>query len=192
MAEGIPINAKQSRKPIKTPATSTWYKGKHLKKLEGDYQKAALVIRLIIATGIRTDELPYVTVEAVKQGCIETTFNHSTRKVILPDDICNQLSLYANENGITSGAIFLTATGLPCGRNSMFHAFGKLAAAAGIEPERLTSEALRKYYNDKQSEERNLSAVQSSLGYKTVNYYVEYEPKDEETLLRNLEDMLVM
>jgi len=177
------------RKLVKTPATSTWYKGKHLEKLEDEYKKTAIVIRLIIATGIRTSELPNITIEAVKQGYVELQFLKHTRKITLSADICKLLLQFANEFGIASGPIFLTRSGLPCGRNAMFHAFGKLAAAAGIDPTRLTSEALRKYYNDKHSAERNIAAVQSSLGYKTVNYYVEYEQQDDETLCKNLGNM---
>jgi len=158
-------------------------------EVENDYKKTALVIRLIIATGIRTSELPCITVEAVMQGFIELKFIRTTRKVVIPDNLCSILLLFAEERGITSGPIFLTDRGLPCGRNTMFHAFGKLAAAAGIEPERLTSEALRKYYNDKNSENKNISTVQSSLGYKTVSYYVEYATQDEKILLQNLDNM---
>ena len=198
----IPINVtlennnkttpKQSRKPVKTPATSAWYKGKRVNRLTDDYEKAALVIRLIISTGIRTDELPDVTVEALKQGYIELIFMNNIRKVILPDDICKQILHYASEKGITSGPVFLTMNGKPCGKDAMFHAFGKLAAAAGIAPERLTSDALRKYYNDKQTEKSSIPAIQSSMGYQYVNYFVEYERQDEDTLLNNLEEMLTL
>jgi len=180
----------QSRKPVKTPATSTWYKGKHLTRVEDDYIKTALVIRVIIATGIRTNELPSVTVEAVKKGYIESYFINNNRKVILPDDICERLLYYAQKRGIISGPIFLTFNGKPCGRTAMFHAFGKLAVAVGIEPERLTSDALRKYYNDKHIGENNISAVQSSMGYRRVNYFVDYDEQDEATLLKNLDNML--
>jgi len=154
------------------------------------YQQTALAIQLIIETGLRTSELPKVTVESVRRGYVESTYIRNTRQVELPANICERLQRFAKECGITSGPIFLTARGLPCGRNAMFHAFGKLAAAVGIDPKRLTSEALRKYYNDKQMVENNVSAVQASLGYRTVNYYVEYERHNDETLTKNLDDML--
>ena len=154
-----------------------------------DYEKTALIIRLIIATGIRTSELPSVTIEAVVEGYVELEFLKNTRVVIFPDDISDQILKYASERGITSGAVFLTLNGIPCGKGSMFHAFGKLAAAAGIEPERLTCDALRKYYSDKQMAERNISIVQSLLGYKNVNFYVEFNRQDDGALLKNLEDL---
>ena len=185
----IPINIKQSRKPIKTPATSEWYKGKRLQRLEAEYKKTALVIQLIISTGIRTSELPMVTVESIKKGYIELEFIKNTRTIILHDEIRTQILSYANERGIASGAVFLTVKGIPCNKTSMFHSFGKLAAAAGIEPELLTSDALRKYYNDKCMEKKNISTVQSSLGFKNVNYYVEYDRQDDEILLSNLDDL---
>jgi len=181
---------KKGRKPVKTPAASAWYKGKRLRKLDENYKKTALVIRLIIATGIRTSELPNLTVEAVQQGYMESKFFRSIRKILIPPNLCELLLKFANEQGITSGSIFLTTRGLPCDRNAMFHAFGKLAAATGIAPERLTSDALRKYYHDKHTEENNVATVQSSLGYRTVNYYVEYEPKNEDILSKNLDEML--
>ena len=122
-----PAVMKQGKATVITPATSAWYKGKHLIKLLEYYKKAALVIRLIITTDIRTQELPYVTVEAIKKGYIETKFNQSIRKVILPDDISGQLLQYAKERNIACGSVFLTIKGLPCDRNTMFKTFGKLA-----------------------------------------------------------------
>ena len=181
---------KPGRKPVKTPANSTWYKGKHLRNVKEEYKKTALIIRLIISTGIRTDELPEITVEVVKRGYLELTFNKNLRKVTLPDEISARLLQYANEQGITNGPVFLTVKGLPCGKNAMFQAFGKLAAAAGVEPERLTSDALRKYYHDKHVDAWGITAVQASMGYKAVNCYVEYDRQDEDTLLKNLDEML--
>ena len=155
-----------------------------------DYKKTALIIRLIIATGIRTSELPSITIEAVQQGHVKLDFNNSTRRVTLPAILCVQLLQFANDSGIFSGSIFLTKTGLPCGRNAMYRAFRKLATAAGIEPARLTSESLRKYYNDKHSEVENITTVQSYLGYKSVNYFVEYNQQDDKTLSKNLDEIL--
>ncbi|MCL2190282.1 MAG: site-specific integrase [Defluviitaleaceae bacterium] len=160
-----------------------------MSRLIADYKKTALIIRLIIATGIRTSELPKVTVQAVKQGYVEVAFINSMRRVALPNDIREQLLQYAYTQHITDGAVFLTLQGHPCGKNAMFRAFGRLATAVGIAPERLTGEALRKYYNDKHIKENSVPAVQASMGYSGVNYYVEYEPQEDEVLMQKLNEM---
>jgi|GEM_PF-1524248 len=174
-----------------TPVISAWHKGRRLKKLTDDYRKTSLVIRLIIATGIRTSELPDVTVKAVSQGYIEVKYRANMRKVVLSDGIRNRLLLFAKDQGITSGSLFLTSNGLPCERNAVFRAFGRLATLVDIAPKRLTSDALRKYYNDKRLKE-NISTVQTSLGYKTINYFVEYDPPKTEILAKNLDALLAL
>lgn len=79
---------------------------RHAKKL--DKTKIYYVMRTLAASGIRIEELKFITVEAVTKGrgCIEVNNKGKIRGIVIPPDLCKELRKYCKDNNIASGTIF--------------------------------------------------------------------------------------
>ncbi len=68
--------------------------------------KMLLIIRTLAETGIRIEELKYITVEAVKKGTEQVYNKKKIRTIIINKALCKNLKKYCKEKGITKGIIF--------------------------------------------------------------------------------------
>ena len=71
-------------------------------------ERMAMLLQTICATGIRVSEVPYITIEAVKQGKAEVECKGRIRTVFLTRRLCYMLLDYAKKSHIDSGMIFVT------------------------------------------------------------------------------------
>lgn len=77
---------------------------RYAKKLNND--KMHFIMRTLACTGIRVDELKYITVETLKAGKTQVTNKGKTRNVILTPILIKELKKYCSNNNISSGIIF--------------------------------------------------------------------------------------
>ena len=105
--------------------------------------RLALLIETIGGTGIRVSETPYITVEAAQRGRAEIALKGKIRTILLPAKLCRKLLKYAKTQGITSGAIFRTATGKPLSRRQIWGEMKAICKAAGVEPSKVFPHNLR-------------------------------------------------
>lgn len=77
---------------------------RYAKKLNKD--KMYLIMRTLACTGIRIDELKYITVEAIKAGKTQITNKSKIRNVILIPTLTKELKKFCLDNNISSGIIF--------------------------------------------------------------------------------------
>lgn len=108
--------------------------------------RTALVLRTLHATGLRVSELRFVTAEAAERGEAEVTMKGKTRGVFLPDKLRRRLTEYARRRGITRGPVFVTRTGRPVDRFSVWREMKALCAEAGVEPARAFPHNVRKLF----------------------------------------------
>lgn len=105
--------------------------------------RLALLMETICGTGIRVSEVPYITVEAAKQGRAEVTLKGKIRVILLPGKLCRKLLKYAHKNKIASGEIFVTRNGKSISRKQIWTEMKRLCALAGVHPEKVFPHNLR-------------------------------------------------
>lgn len=139
-------------------------------------ERVYLLIKLFTSTGLPVHELEQVTVEAAGEGVLLLPGEAMPQR--LPDCLRRELLDYARRRGISSGPIFVTRTGRPCGRAGVSVSIRRLCRDAQVPPEKGNPRCLRKlYYTTRaeieatvaqlveQTHERLLEAEQAAVGW---------------------------
>ena len=136
---------------------------KHQKQLN-------LVLQTICGTGIRVSELQYFTVEAVQRGEITVQCKSKTRTILVPGKLRKLLLQYAKACQIQNGIIFVTRTGKPLDRSSIWAQMKRLCAAAGVNPAKVFPHNLRKLFaRTFYGIEKDIAKLADILGHSSIN-----------------------
>ncbi len=111
-------------------------------------ERLYLLVKLFAATGITVQELPKVTVEAVKEGRIVCSHNHVREIVRLPECLRKELLSFACRNGCSFGPIFQTRAGGPMNRTHISTAIRRLCVEAEIAEEKGNPRCLKRLYQN--------------------------------------------
>lgn len=106
-------------------------------------ERLAILMETICATGIRVSELPFITVEAVREMRAEVELKGKVRIILLPGKLCRKLLKFVKEQKITSGEIFLTKNGKSLSRRQIWREMKELSKAADVECSRVFPHNLR-------------------------------------------------
>ncbi|MCI9155556.1 MAG: hypothetical protein HFF44_01295 [Lawsonibacter sp.] len=141
-------------------------------------EKVYLLIKTFASTGLFAQELPEVTVEAVREGKIICDQNKYKQIVSVPGCLKRELLDFAERSGIRSGPIFLTRDGRPMHRTYVPVAMRSVCEAARIPQGLGNPKSLRKLYLStragiesnitllvEQALERQLEEEQFSIGW---------------------------
>lgn len=129
-----------------------------------------LLMQTLCATGIRVSELPFITVEAVKNGRAAVCLKGKKRTVLIPANLRRELSRYARERGLESGSIFITRSGRTMDRSNILHEMKSLCPAAGVERNKVFPHNLRHLFACLfYKAEKDLSRLADLLGHSNVN-----------------------
>ena len=109
-------------------------------------ERVYLLVKVFACTGIQLQEIPKLTVEAVKEKKVVITPSGVKQLLRIPDLLCEELLSYANRKGILSGPVFLTRKGLPMARNNITGGINQLGQAANVPLEKTNPRCLRKLY----------------------------------------------
>lgn len=117
--------------------------------------RAYFLIKVIGTTGLASQELPKVTVEAVKAGKLIMDY-HSHKYIFrIPEILQNELLDYIERHGIQTGPVFAGRGTNPLSRVHVFRIIRSICVAAGIPEEKGTALCVRKVYRAKQIELEN-------------------------------------
>lgn len=133
-------------------------------------RQLGMLIQTICATGIRISELPYVTVEALYTRRAVVSLKGKTRIVLLPAELCRELTAYVRAENIRSGSIFVTRNGKPLDRSNIFHSMKKLCEDAEVDRDKGFPHNLRHlfavtYYKA----EKDVCHLADILGHSSIN-----------------------
>lgn len=103
-------------------------------KLERPKEKA--IMETLAGTGIRFNELQFVTCEALKAGAMTVINKGAVRDVPL-QPVKKILTAYCKENGITEGVIFRTNRGNPISNSQLSRELKKIAGAARVNKKKI-------------------------------------------------------
>ncbi len=133
-------------------------------------RQLGMLIQTICATGIRISELPDVTVEALYTRRAVVSLKGKTRIVLLPAELCRELTAYVRAENIRSGSIFVTRNGKPLDRSNIFHSMKKLCEDAEVDRDKVFPHNLRHlfavtYYKA----EKDVCHLADILGHSSIN-----------------------
>lgn len=133
-------------------------------------QRLYLLMQTICSSGIRVSELQYVTVEAIKSRKATINCKGKMRIVILPKELCRMLTEYAKTKKITRGSVFVTKTGKPLDRSSIWKMMKALCESARVSkykvfPHNLRHLFARTFY----TLQKDIVRLADILGHSSVN-----------------------
>ena len=148
------------------------------------------LMQTICSSGIRVSELSAITVEAVKAHRANINCKGKMRVVILPKDLCKMLAEYAKGQKITSGPVFVTRTGNPLDRSTIWKTMKSLCESAGVDrdkvfPHNLRHLFARTYY----SIQKDIVRLADILGQSSVNTTRIYTIENGNTHRRQMQKM---
>lgn len=143
-----------------------------------DREKGYLLVKLFANTPLNVQELPKVTVEAAREGQLESMSNGVKTPVRFPKYLRRELLDYAGREGRLSGPIFVTREGTPISRTYVTTILRQLCPAARVPEEKGNPRCLRRLYQStladieanvallvEQAMERQLETEQMSAGW---------------------------
>lgn len=128
------------------------------------------LMQTICASGIRVSELKAVTVEAVRARKATIKCKGKMRVVILPKDLCKMLTEYAKGQKISSGPVFITKTGKPLDRSTIWKMMKALCIVAGVSKEKVFPHNLRHLFaRTYYTIQKDIVRLADILGHSSVN-----------------------
>ncbi len=109
-------------------------------------ERVYLLIKVFANADLPVQELPKITVEAAKAGQAVIGEGKSRKLIRLPKCLCQEITSYAERNGIKEGPVFLTKDRTPMDRTSVTSSIRELCAVAKIPAEKGNPRCLRKLY----------------------------------------------
>jgi len=138
-------------------------------ELWGDL-RLMMIIQTIGATGIRISELGYITVEAAKKGEAVVRCKGKTRTIFLVQTLRIRLLCYARDFKITEGPIFLTRTGRPISRTTVWRQMKQICERARVDPQKVFPHNLRHLFARTFYDiEKDLAKLSDILGHSSIN-----------------------
>ena len=109
-------------------------------------EQAYLLVKVFANVDLTVQELPQLTVEAVKESRVVISSNSAQRIIYVPATLREELGNYIQCTGILSGPIFVTRSGRQLNRTAVTAAIQGLAHDARVLPEKCNPRCLRKLY----------------------------------------------
>lgn len=148
-------------------------KEEYRRLIETSHQKGQeqinLIIQTICGTGIRVSELPYITVEAVKQRRAVVECKSKVRVVLISKQLQKILLPYIHSQGLESGPVFITRKGKPIHRSTVWKAMKALCAAARVSHKKVFPHNLRHLFaRTFYGMEKDIAKLADILGHSNI------------------------
>ncbi len=132
--------------------------------------RLAPLIQTICGTGIRVSELRFITVEAAKRGEAVVRCKGKTRTVFFVKELRKKLLRYCAEQGIRSGCIFITKTGKPMNRTSVWREMKNLCRQARVAESKVFPHNLRHLFaRTFYGIEKDIAKLADILGHSSID-----------------------
>lgn len=115
-------------------------------------ERSYLLIKTMGGAGVRVQEMPQMTAEAVNSGSVKLDSHNGQRLRIMhiPAVLREELLDYIRRKNIVSGAVFLSRDGKPLSRSAIHHYVNAVSQEARVEPEKANPRCLWKMYRSTQ------------------------------------------
>ena len=139
-------------------------------------------MKTFAATGMAAQELPRLTVEAVRDNRLVVTARGLRQILPIPASPRDDLTRCTRRTGPASGPVFVSRNGKPINRTAVTGMIQSLARDAHVPPEECNPQCLRKLYQStmsgigagfrllvEQTHERQLELERLAVGWEGVN-----------------------
>ena len=131
-----------------------------------DRERTYLLVKLFATTGIGVQDVPLLTVEAVRDGSVPQAH------VRIPAPLRAELLDYCGRMGLTSGPVFVTRTGRTLCRTAIFDTIRRLSRDACVPEEKCSPRCLHRLWL---STQENLAQQVRSLVEQLYEHMLEQE-----------------
>jgi integrase/recombinase XerD len=101
------------------------------------------IMKTLAGTGIRIDELKYITVEAIKKGYTKVENKGKIRDIIISKNLSKELKSYCKEQDIKEGIIFISNTGKPLDKAYIWRELQYVAGQAKVKKSKVHAHSFR-------------------------------------------------
>lgn len=111
-------------------------------------ERVYLLTKVLGGAGLRIQELPQLTAEAVREDVVELRYHNGRcrRAMKIPAELRKELLAYIRREGIGEGPVFRTAAGAPIARTYAVKLLQSVSGAANVEEEKATPRCLWNMY----------------------------------------------
>ena len=157
-------------------------------------KRTQLLLETICSTGIRVSELQFITAEGVRSRKASIRCKGKCRDILLPKELCHRLQKWCQKHRIHNGPVFLSRSGKPLCRVTVWKMFKALCERAKVSarkvfPHNLRHLFARTFYNI----EKNISKLADLLGHssiETTRIYIMESGAEHERLLNQMHLLL--
>lgn len=138
--------------------------------LKAKDERLYLILQTICATGIRVSELKFITVESVRKGKVLVSLKGKCRYIFIVRELQKKLLRYAAKQGIKVGSVFITRTGKPISRSTVWREMKNLCVRAKVNPQKVFPHNLRRLFaREFYRIKKDISKLADILGHSTIN-----------------------
>lgn len=133
-------------------------------------ERLNLIIQTICGTGIRVSELEYITVEALRIGEATVNCKGKNRRIFIVPKLKKKLLRYVKARGIVSGPVFVTRSGRPVSRNSIWKDMKALCLQANVPESKVFPHNLRHLFaRTFYRLDKDIAKLADILGHASIN-----------------------
>lgn len=138
--------------------------------LKAKDERLYLILQTICATGIRVSELKFITVESVRKGKALVSLKGKCRYIFIVRELQKKLLRYAAKQKIKVGSVFITRTGKPISRITVWREMKNLCVRAKVNPKKVFPHNLRRLFaREFYRIKKDISKLADILGHSTIN-----------------------
>ncbi len=133
-------------------------------------ERLHLILQTICATGIRVSELKFITVESVRKGKALVSLKGKCRYIFIVRELQKKLLRYAAKQGIEVGSVFITRTGKPISRSTVWREMKSLCSIAKVDSKKVFPHNLRRLFaREFYQVRKDISKLADILGHSSIN-----------------------
>ncbi len=146
------------------------------------------LMQTIGSTGLRISELKYVTVDAVNAGEATINCKGKIRQIFLPKQLCKMLKSYIKQKKIKSGSVFITKSGKPLDRSTVWKMLKGLCESANVARSKVFPHNFRHLFAKTfYSLQKDIVRLADILGHSSINTTRIYTMESGEVHRRKIE-----
>ena len=124
----------------------------------------------LAATGVRVSELPFITVEALREGNAVVDCKGKRRVVLIPKNLRGKLLAYCKDTEIASGSVFVTRSGKPLNRSNIWRELQSLCDDACVDHKKVFPHNFRHLFAVTfYRAEKDIAKLADILGHASIN-----------------------
>jgi site-specific recombinase XerD len=151
------------------------------------------IMETLAKTGIRINELQYITVEAIKKGFCEVQNKGKIRDIIISRGLAKSLKVYCKNNQITEGIIFKSRYGAPLDKAYIWRQLKHVAGQARVNKSKVHAHSFRHLFAKTYLRDGgNITHLADLLGHsslETTRIYTMQSKDEHRNILDKQEEM---